>query len=181
MSVRGTYQLTSKSFEEAMADLELRKSKNIENSEIITEYSPFSIGGKTMCYVKYDEVGEIKSCLCGKCLNQIPRSPVYNSKFVYPVCRECLSDIEHIENTERKNAKMKTNSKKNDVSQVNFDWKAFEQAMADGSAKLVKMADSYNVYPTQLKAAIISKYGNQIAFKKGRNGGIIWATKTIGQ
>lgn len=180
MNFRGMSILSTKSYEEAMLDLESRKAKNAKNIEEISTYCPFILNGSTKCFVKYDEVGNIKSCLCAKCWNKIERSPVYNSKFVYPLCIECMSDIEHIENTEKKGLKMKTNSKKNVMTQVNFDWTAFETMMASGDAKLVALANQYNVYPAHLKEAIISKYGNQIAFKKGRNGGIIWSTKTIG-
>ena len=74
---------------------------------------------------------------------------------------------------------MRTNSKKNDPSSVNFDWNNFEKMMAEGSAKLVKLAESYNIYPADMKEQIVKKYGNQIAFKKGRNGGIVWSTKVI--
>lgn len=180
MNFRGISVLSSKTYEEAMLQLEERKALNSQNMDELMTYCPLVLAGVTKCFVKHDEEGNIKSCLCVKCYNKIDRSPVYNSKFVYPLCKECLHDIEHIENTDKKGVKMKTTSKKNDMASVNFDWTAFETMMASGSAKLVALANQYNVYPAHLKAAIISKYGNQIAFKKGRNGGIIWATKTVG-
>jgi hypothetical protein len=57
---------------------------------------------------------------------------------------------------------------------------AVEKMIVDGTAKLVKLSEEHNVYPTQLKEAIISKYGSQISFKKGRNGGIMWTVKAVG-
>jgi hypothetical protein len=172
--------LTSKTYEEAISELEARKSKNLEDIDEIAKYSPFVINGKCACFVMHNQDGDIISCLCGKCLNKIPRSPVYNSKFVYPLCQDCILDIQHIENTERKNVKMKSESKKSTIDQVNFDWDGFEKMINEGTAKLVKLAEENNIYPKDLKSAIISRYGSQVSFKKGRNGGIIWSTKTIG-
>jgi hypothetical protein len=169
-----------KTYEEAMLALESRKNENIKNLDTITNYSSLIIKGSTKCLVLYGEDGEIKSCLCTKCLNKINRSPVYNGAYVYPLCIDCLSDVEHIENIQKKDAKMKTNSKKNDIAKINFDWVAFEKMIVDGTAKLVKLSEEHNVYPTQLKEAIISKYGSQISFKKGRNGGIMWTVKAVG-
>ena len=180
MNRRGILALSRNSYEGAMAALEERKAANSTDLDSIAEYCPYTVAGATKCLVKYDEDGNIKSCLCAKCWNKIDRSPVYNSKFVYTLCKECLMDIEHIENTDKKGPNMKTASKKNDITKINLDWVEFEKMMANGSAKLVALAESYNVYPVQLRQAIIDKYGDQITFKKGRYGGIIWTTKTVG-
>jgi hypothetical protein len=174
------FTLSRNSYDEAMASLEQRKAFNASNMDLIAEYCPYTVEGAAKCLVRYDDVGNIKSCLCMECWSKIDRSPVYNSKFVYPLCKECLMDIEHIENTDKKGQTMKTNSKKNDITKINFDWVEFEKMMASGTAKLVALADTHNVYPIQLRQAIIAKYGDQVTFKKGRYGGIIWTSKTIG-
>lgn len=177
----GTYRSNYKTYEEAINELNCRRSSNTQDLDKISNYSPFVLNGRNKCLVSYNEAGDIISCLCTKCLNKIDRSPVYNSQYVAPLCRECLIDISHIENTEKKEKNMKTTSKKNDVSKINIDWVSFESMMANGSAKLVALSTQYNVYPANLKEAIIAKYGKEISFKKGRNGGIIWTVKAVGQ
>ena len=149
------------------------------SSDFLSGFSSFSINGKHKCYVRYDVNGDICEALCLKCLGKTNRSPIYNTKYVYPLCAECLVDILHLDNNDKKGIKMKSKSKKNDIANTTVDWEAFEKMMTEGSAKLVKLAESYNIYPADLKQEIIKKYGNQISFKKGRNGGIVWSTTVM--
>ena len=159
-------------------DLEARKKINLSNQENFSSFSVLTWREGVKCAVSYDESGEISSCLCSKCLTKIDRSPIYNSKYVYPMCVHCLADVAHIENPPKKEVNMKT--KKVRTDKLVIDWVAFEKAMSEGSAKLVKLAEEHNSYPVDFKAALVAKYGGRLAFKKGRNGGIVWcATKMV--
>lgn len=169
-----------RTFEDAISDLETRKNKNI-SEDFVLSFCPFLIGGKTKCYVRYNDVGEICDSLCTKCLSMTGRSPIYGSKYVYPLCRQCLSDIGHLDDADKKGQKMKTKSKKNSVSEAAINWEDFEKAVNSRGAKLVELANKYNLYPADMRQAIVDKYGSQIAFKKGRNGGIFWSVSMVGQ
>lgn len=169
-----------RTLEEAISDLESRKNTNI-NEESILSFCPLILGGKNKCYVKYNDIGEICDSLCVKCLSTTGRSPIYNGKYVYPLCRQCLSDIGHLDDADKKGLKMKAKSKKSNVSEAAINWDEFEKSVNDRTAKLVELAGKYNLYPADMRDAIVQKYGNQIAFKKGRNGGIFWSVSMVGQ
>jgi len=171
------YNYYGKSYEEAMSDLEKRKEYNLTNNLDFYKYSPLIVDGKYKCLVAYDDYGEIKKCLCSKCLSSIDRSPYYNTKYVYPLCRSCIIDVFHIEDQNKKDQKMNQRNKRSDPSAVSVDWTSFESLMASGNAKLCELAKQYNVYPSDMKNILIKKYDSHIVFKKGRNGGIYWATR----
>jgi hypothetical protein len=166
-----------RSYEECISDLESRKNLNI-SSEYILSFSPLLIAGKIKCYVMYNEKEEICDSLCTKCLSRTGLSPIYNGKYVYPLCRLCMLDLEHLDNSDKRNVKM-TKNKKNNVSETTIDWTDFEKSVNERTAKLVKLAEKYNLYPADMKQAIIDKYGKEIAFKKGRNGGIFWSVSMV--
>jgi hypothetical protein len=171
------YSYYGRSYEQAMFDLEQRKNKNLSGDVEIYKYSELSINGKNKCLVIYDELGDIKECLCVKCFTKVLRSPYYNTKYVYPLCRYCLFDVYHIEDQNKKEQKMNQRVKKQDPNSVTINWTDFENSMASGSAKLCDLASQYNIYPVDMKELLIKKYENHIVFKKGRNGGIYWATR----
>ena len=77
----------------------------------------------------------------------------------------------------KKEQKMNQRVKKQDPNSVTINWTDFENSMASGSAKLCDLASQYNIYPVDMKELLIKKYENHIVFKKGRNGGIYWATR----
>ena len=171
------YSYYGRSYEDAMSDLAERKNKNFSDNLELYRYSPLIIGGKQKCLVLYDENGDIQKTLCVKCLATIDRSPYYNSQYVCPLCRHCLKDISHIEDTNKKEQKMNQRSKKSDPTNVSIDWSGFESSMAAGNAKLCELAKQYNIYPNDMKELLVTKYQQHIIFKKGRHGGIYWATK----
>jgi len=43
---------------------------------------------------------------------------------------------------------------------------------SSGTAKLVALAQTYNIYPNDMRDMIIAKYGDKIEFKRGKNGGV---------
>ena len=63
MNFRGISVLSSKTYEEAMLELEERKALNSQNMDELMTYCPLVLAGVTKCFVKHDEEGNIKSCL----------------------------------------------------------------------------------------------------------------------
>jgi hypothetical protein len=67
---------------------------------------------------------------------------------------------------------MKKRTSKNDPSVVQINWSEFEGMVSSGTAKLVALAQTYNIYPNDMRDMIIAKYGDKIEFKRGKNGGV---------
>jgi hypothetical protein len=122
--------------------------------------------------VTTNDNGEPEGCLCQHCFEKLDHLPFSYGTYVSPMCINCLRDIEWIENTNKKETKMKTRTSKNDPKKITVDWTKFEQMAVAGEAKLVALAESYNIYPNDMRVLIIEKYGADVQFKRGRNGGI---------
>lgn len=160
-----------RSLDQILEEFEQRKN---ENRKIATEFNYTELNtysGRTTIVTTNDK-GEPDGCLCKHCFKKLDHLPFSYGKYVSPICTYCLKDIYWIESTNKKEIKMKKRTSKNDPSTLNIKWNEFESMVNNGTAKLVELAKTYNVYPNDLKTVIVAKYGDNVEFKKGRNGGI---------
>jgi len=160
-----------RSVEQILQEFEQRRSNN-RNKALEFNYTEIDRGNGKTILVTTDQKGEPEGCLCGHCFEKLNHMPFSYGKYVSPICVKCLKDIHWIENTNKKETKMKTRTSKNDPKKISIDWTKFEEMASSGQAKLVALAESYNIYPNDMKTLIIEKYGESVQFKRGRNGGI---------
>ena len=166
-----------RSADQILAQFDQRKINN-RNKALQFNYTEIDRGNGKTVLVTTNEKGDPEGCLCNHCFEKLNHLPFSYGKYVSPICTKCLRDINWIENTNNKEIKMKTRTTKNDPKKISIDWMKFEEMATAGQAKLVALADSYNIYPNDMKTLIIEKYGENVQFKRGRNGGICLNNKS---
>ena len=168
-----------------MAEIQVEKPQPVIEFETRKKFAKegslcdFEHDGKF--FVKIDDNGVICDSLCSYCFNPTGSSPYKNCKegvHVSPVCVSCLRDYLYIHDYLKSNGKCKDVSKRrmrrdNMVSEI--DWKKLDDQIDNGKAKLTVIARQLRIDTSDLRQAIVKKYGDKIQFKKGRNGGIIRA------
>ena len=59
---------------------------------------------------------------------------------------------------------------------ADMDWASIEKAIKGKAFKLLAAAKELKISPADLKTLLVNKFGEQIEFKRGRNGGVFWKT-----
>jgi predicted adenine nucleotide alpha hydrolase (AANH) superfamily ATPase len=128
--------------------------------------------------VKLDEDANVIGSPCSYCFSDCNKSSFSYGAYVGSTCPLCFPLLEEIElfliNPEGKQMR-KGRVSKQDPETVKIDWDLFEKQASNKQAKLVDMANTYKLYPDEMKAKIKEKYKDRVTFKKGRGGGIFLA------
>lgn len=67
----------------------------------------------------------------------------------------------------------------NEASELN--WSSFDSLITENNCKVSVLAKELGIPTTDLKKAMVEHYGNRIVFKRGRKGGVYWATTNTEQ
>jgi hypothetical protein len=161
-----------RSLDQILEEFEQRKSENKKLAQQFS-YTDMNKGDGSTVLVTTNDEGKPEGCLCRHCFQKLDHLPFSYGKYVSPICVKCLRDIAWIESPNNtKEIKMKKRTSKNDPASVQINWSEFETMVSNGTAKLVALAQSHNVYPNDMRDMIIAKYGDKIEFKRGKNGGV---------
>lgn len=163
---------TYRSLAQILEEFEQRKSENKKIAKQFS-YTDMNQGDGGTVLVTTNNEGKPEGCLCRHCYQKLDHLPFSYGKYISPICVKCLRDIAWIESPNNtKENKMKKRTSKNDPSVVQINWNEFESMVSSGTAKLVALAQTYNIYPNDMRDMIIAKYGDKIEFKRGKNGGV---------
>lgn len=91
-----------------------------------------------------------------------------------PVSPERLDRME----LDVKTAKVAARRVTNKLDASTIDWESVDKAINERACRVNALAEQLNVNPQELRTALETHYGNRIVFKRGRSGGVFWATQS---
>lgn len=116
-----------------------------------------------------------KQSACTYCFattNQDPFRNCAKDVSIAPICHDCMKEIFVIEIIIFGKDQTTPRRTKTDPQKIKINWELIEKLINNRQAKLLSLSDRYNIYPREMKELLITKYGNQIKFARGRGGGI---------
>jgi hypothetical protein len=159
----------------AIKDFELRKSLNKERM------ANLNIEAKRCNIIFKDEEGQPCGSLCVLCFAETALDPFRNCSDgvkIDTICSHCVGDyhkiIDYLENNGLVFSKSQ-NAKKVKFEEV--DWEKVEKCIDQGKT-LTQIATMIACSNKIARQILDQKYGNKICYKKGRNGGVLWAKDT---